>query len=235
MVNSQIIQDIQNAKKGNEIARQQIISSYKPYIINIVSHICKRFISWSDEEASVGLLAFNRAIDTYESEKGRNFLNFAYCLIKRDMINHFRRSRNQNCHLSLDYTADEEDEITEVEIEKSMQYYQDKIVSNELVEEILELDNLLGEYGIKFEELENLSPKHRDTREILNRMALDFIKDKELVDELIKKRRFPAAAFVKKSGYNIKSVEKHRKYLITLIIINLHPEWMHLASYAKIK
>jgi RNA polymerase sigma factor len=98
-----------------------------------------------------------------------------------------------------------------------------------------ELDNLLGEYGIKFEELENLSPKHRDTREILNRMALDFIKDKELVDELIKKRRFPAAAFVKKSGYNIKSVEKHRKYLITLIIINLHPEWMHLASYAKIK
>lgn len=234
MVDSMIIRDIQQAKEGNELAREKIISSHRPYIVNVVSHICKRFVSWSDEEASIGLLAFNRAIDTYDPEKGRKFLSFAYFLIQRDLINYFHSSEKRNRHIVLNLTEDENALVTEAEIEKAIQYYREKVTSNDLVEEILELDKALRDYGIGFEELENSSPRHEDTRVMLCKIALDFVEDKELVEDLIKKKRFPAAAFVKKTGYSLKTVERHRKYLITLVVINLHPEWTHLTSRIKI-
>ncbi|PKM81486.1 MAG: RNA polymerase subunit sigma [Firmicutes bacterium HGW-Firmicutes-14] len=235
MQNPQILQDIQESKKGNDLARQKIINIYKPYIINVVSHICKRYITWSHDEASIGLLAFNRAIDKYEHVKG-NFLSFAYCLINRDLINYFHQNDKKGQHLSLDYIYDnQESSLTPMEIEKSVQYYHEKVQSTELVEEIFELDHTLRDYGIAFEELENSSPKHKDTREMLKKMGLDFIRHKELVDELIKKKRFPLAAFAKTTGYPLKTVEKHRKYLIVLIIINLHSEWVNLSSFVKIK
>lgn len=232
---SQLDQRIENAKNGNEIARQQLINNNKPFILNIVSHICKRFISWNDDEASIGLLAFNRAIDTFEASKGRSFHSYVYCLINRDLINYFRKNKNHNQNLSLDYLADEEKTFSNEELTKSMQEYEEKIESSELVEEILELEDILKEYGIGFEELEDSSPKHRDTRELIFRMISDFVRDKELVYELLHKKRLPATTFSRKTGYSLKTIEKHKKFLITAIIINLHPEWLHLSSYIKTK
>ncbi len=235
MGNSHLEKSIQCAKNGNEVEREQIINRYKPYILNVVSHICKKFISWSDEEASIGLLAFNRAIDTYEASKGRSFLNYSYCLINRALVNYFRKNKYHNQNLSLEYVFNEESFLIGEEINKSIQIYQEKVESSELVEEILELDRILNSYGIKFEELESSSPKHRDTRELIYSIVREYINDAELVQELIEKKRFPATAFARKMGYPLKTIEKHRKYLITIIIISLHPEWVHLSSYVKIK
>lgn len=235
MENSHLEQSIQSAKNGNDLERQQLINRNKPYIINIVSHICRKFISWSDEEASIGLLAFNRAIDTFEASKGRSFLSYSYCLINRALVNYFRKNKYYNQNLSLDYVFNEESYLSDEEINKSIQIYREKVESSELVEEILELDRILNGYGIKFEELESSSPKHRDTRELIYRMVCEYFNDAELVDELIGKKRFPATAFARKTGYPLKTIEKHRKYLITMIIIGLHPEWVYLSSYVKIK
>lgn len=233
MQNFQILLDVEEAKGGNDLARQRIINNYRPYIINVVSHVCKKFITWSHEESSIGLLAFNRAIELYEPDKGK-FLSFAYCLINRELINYFRQNSKAGQHLSLDYVLNEDNPlITTIEIEQSVKYYHEKVQTSELVDEILELDHILRDYDIKFEELENYCPKHKDTREMLKKMVLDFIQQKELVDEFIKKRRFPAAAFIKVTGYSLKTVEKHRKYLIVLIIINLHSEWVNLLSFIK--
>lgn len=235
MENSLLEQSVLSAKKGNELERERIIKHNKPYIINVVSHICKKFISWSDEEASIGLLAFNRAIDTFEASKGRSFLSYSYCLINRALVNYFRKNKYHNQNLSLEYVFNEESSLTGEEINKSIQIYQGKVESSELVEEIIELDQILNCYGVKFEELESSSPKHRDTRELIYRIVHEYINDADLVKELTEKKRFPATAFARKTGYPLKTIEKHRKYLITMIIINLHPEWVHISSYVKIK
>jgi RNA polymerase sigma factor len=193
-------------------------------------------MTWSDEESSIGLIAFNRAIDTFESNKGRTFLNYAYLLISRDLINLFHQNKKNTHTLSLDYTSEEEvAATTSFETEKAMQFYQEKAESNSLVDEILELDQLLHDFGIGFEELENVSPKHRDTRKLLNEMSYRFIQDWELVEELTRKKRFPSTAFTKKMGYHLKTIERFRKYIITVIIILLHPEWTHLSSFVLIE
>lgn len=235
MENSLLEKSILRAKNGNELERERIIKHNKPYIINVVSHICKKFISWSDEEASIGLLAFNRAIDTFDGTKGRSFLSYSYCLINRALINYFRKNKYHDQNLSLDHVFNEESPLTGEEINKSIQIYQEKVESSEIVEEILELSQILNGYGIKFEELESSSPKHRDTRELIYRIVHEYINDADLVRELTEKKRFPATAFARKTGYPLKTIERHRKYLITMIIISLHPEWAHLSSYVKIK
>lgn len=233
--------DLKNARDGNELARQNIIRNSRPYILNVASHVCKKFITWSDDEASIGLLAFNRAIDTWEVCKGRPFLSYAYCLISRDLVNYFHRNKSHNYELSLEYTSKDsalfsydEMPVTAEEIEISIRDYAEKVESGELAGEISEMDSILSEFGIGFEELESSSPKHRDTRNLTLRIIKDFISDEELVSEFIKKKRFPAAAFAKKKGYPLKTLEKHRKYIIAMAVIKLHPEWEHLSAYVRI-
>lgn len=232
MKESQLEKDIMQAKSGNEVARRQLINRYKPYILNIISHICKRVISWSDEESSIGLLAFNRSIDTYEEGKGRAFSSYAYLLINRDLINYFHQKKRNTEILSLDFRGDEhESMVTNIEIEQAMRSYQEKVQSTELIDEIMELNQELSEYGIGFDELESSSPKHRDTRETIHQIVSEFMKDDECMNELFRKRKFPTTLFVKKTGYHPKLFERYRKYIITLILINLHPEWEHLKKF----
>ncbi len=234
-------QDIIKAREGNELARQNIIRKSRPYILNVVSHVCKRFVTWSDDEASIGLLAFNRAINSFESGKGRSFFSFAYCLINRDMVNYFRKNKCHTNEISLDYNqynpssfSFDEAQISAEEIEISIRNYMDKVESSELACEISEMDMELEEYGIGFEELEASSPRHRDTRKLTLGMIKDFLSDDMLINEFNIKKKFPAAAFAKRKGYPLKTIEKHRKYLIAMLIIKLHPEWEHLSGYVRV-
>ncbi|MDR5658852.1 RNA polymerase sigma-I factor [Serpentinicella sp. ANB-PHB4] len=226
-------QFIIQAKNGSEIARENIISYYKPYIINTVGHLSKRYITWSDEEASIGLIAFNRAIDSYDDQGGRSFLNYAYLLIKRDLIDYYRREKPRQ-HISMNYSTEKND-ITnnQMEVKNSFESFHQTQETQDLVEEILELDRNLNLFGISFEELEYYSPKHKDTRKTLFLMANRFIESQEFIETLLTKKRLPLKSFAKKTGYRIKTIERHRKYLITLIIVKLNPKWIHLSQYIK--
>jgi RNA polymerase sigma factor len=234
MKDIELNQLLDQVKEGNELVRERLIRRYKPFIINTVGHICKRYISWSDEESSIGLLAFNRAVDTFDSSAGRTFLNYVFLLINRDLIDFFRREKRQK-HATLDYSTTEVAATTNIiEIEKSLEAYQSSSQSSELVEEIIELDQYLAAFGISFEELEEASPKHKETRKTLMDMAREFVKDEELVGQFLKKHRFPTTSFTKKTGYPTKTVERFRKYLITLVVLLLHPEWMQLSAFIQV-
>ena len=223
---------IPSVAQGDEIARERLILHYQPYILNVVGHLCRKFINWSDEEASIGLIAFNRAIDTYNPESKKTFLNYAYLLIKRDLIDYFKREKKE-LHMHLELNANEESHYNFYEIQNSVDSYYQIVEKYELHEEILELSKALNLFQIPFEELEQFSPKHHDTREKLFEMANSFILYPDLVEIFLKKKKLPASAFAKKSGYHLKTIEKHRKYLITLIIVRLHPDWRHLFDYIQ--
>lgn len=215
------------AQNGDEIVRERIIRHYKPYALNTVGHICKKYVSWSDEEASIGLLALNKAIDTYDDSKGRTFLNYVYLLINRDLIDFFRKEKREQ-HLSLSA----ENELL-LEKDQSLLEYERSIQTSNLVEEILELSEALKSFQIEFEELEKYSPKHKDTRESLMELAATFTDDVECVQQFLKKRQFPATLFIKKTGYKLKTIERHRKYIVTLILLRLNPQWTQLSEFLQ--
>ncbi|GGM42677.1 RNA polymerase sigma factor SigI [Paraliobacillus quinghaiensis] len=224
---------ILSARDGDEIAREKLILHYKPYIINTVGHICKRYITWSDEESSIGLIAFNRAIDTYAVDADKTFLNYVYLLVKRDLIDHFRREKKKS-DVPLEVKANDEQYVNVYEIEKSMDSYKQNVQQQELITEILELSELLNDFNVKFEELEKFSPKHRKTQRKLVKIAEDFVQSSTLVETFLKKKRLPVSDFVKEYGYRLKTIEKYRKYIVTLILLKLHPEWQQLSSYISV-
>ncbi|ATA59272.1 RNA polymerase sigma factor SigI [Geobacillus stearothermophilus] len=55
--------------------RNELIEQYKPFIAKTASSVCKRFIREEDDEASIGLIAFNEAIEKYAPHKGGSFLS----------------------------------------------------------------------------------------------------------------------------------------------------------------
>ncbi|MBB5174650.1 RNA polymerase sigma-I factor [Texcoconibacillus texcoconensis] len=224
---------LKESNKGNEIARERIIQHYKPYILNIVGHLCRNYKTWSDEEASIGLIAFNRAIDTFNPDGGRTFLNYAYLLIERDLIDYFRKVAREHC-LSIE-RDDDDDEPANFESKAAISLYKQNEQSFELVDEILELSEVLKQFNVSFEELEQHSPKHRDTRESLFQIATQFVEDNECVGQLMKKKRLPISLFSKKTGYRKKTLERHRKYVITLIVLKLNPHWVYLSQYIQEK
>lgn len=230
MESSKLKETLIEIKKGNDIERERLIRHYKPYMINVVGHICKRYVTWSSDETSIGLIAFNRAIDTFECDKGRTFLNYVYLLIQRDLIDYFRKEKRHLHTISDDHQLEHD----QAETKASLESYEQSTHISALVEEILELDEKLGKFNISFEELESHSPKHRKTRIKVMEMASEFIKHRDLVDGLVEKNVFPVASFTKRTGHRLKSIERHRKYLITIIMIQLHPEWRRLSTFVQV-
>jgi len=69
--------------------RDLFIEAYKPFIAAVVSKICGKYKQYGiDEELSVGLLAFNEAIDKYDGRG--SFLSFAKLVIKSRLYDYFR-------------------------------------------------------------------------------------------------------------------------------------------------
>jgi len=227
-VDLQLIEQIRN---GDEVARERVIQHYKPYVINVAGHITHKFVTWSDEEASIALLAFNKAIDTFDATAGRQFLNYVYLLIKRDLIDFYRKEKRE-AHMSLHLTNEEESTI-KLENNQAMELYEKQVQTTELVEEILELDAELSQYQISFEELEQHSPKHKDSRISLFELAALIANDQECTNLLQHKKKLPIKLIMKKFNIKKKMLERHRKYLVTLIILTLNPQWEQLSQFVK--
>ncbi len=95
-------------QNGNEELLNQVLEDYKPYIKKTVSSVCKRYIFESDDEFSIGLIAFHDAIYKYNSERGTSFLSFAEVIIKRKVIDYIRvNSRHQNISVDANAESDE--------------------------------------------------------------------------------------------------------------------------------
>ncbi len=225
MTQEELEASIQKIQAGNEAERERLIQFYKPYILQIVGKICKQYKTWNDDEASIGLIAFNQAINTFDSGKGRTFFNYVYLLISQDLIDFFRKE-NRNSKVQLSSDLIEENDSREASMQMNMDNEHQAIV-----DEILLLKEELAPFYIRFEELEAYTPKHKRTRRKILQMAVDFIKDETLVKQLYARRRFPMNQFVASTVHKEKTIEKYRKYLITIIIILLHPEWRYLRDY----
>lgn len=88
-----------------------------------------------------------------------------------------------------------------------------------LAEELVSYDERLQEFGICLRELEDIMPSHRDTRQMLVRIARHFCNNREWLNDLLQKKKLPLKAMTKEINVSKKTLERNRKYLISLILI----------------
>ncbi|MBL4952463.1 RNA polymerase sigma factor SigI [Neobacillus sp. OS1-32] len=221
-------------QQGNSSLLNELIDAYKPFIAKTVSSVCKRYIYETDDEFSIGLIAFHEAIEKYSPERGSSLLSFAEVIIKRRIIDYIRK-QTKNQHLSMDLMnhPNEEDSPGDVIVnELSLEDYHKKNDEQLRKEEIIRFQGLLVDFDLNLSDLLENSPKHADARKNAILVAKTLVEDQELKWLLLEKKRLPIKQLEKKVSVSRKTIERNRKYIIAIALI-LSGDFIYMKDYLK--
>ncbi len=218
-------------QSGNNLMRETLINDYKPFIARVIKDVCKRYISPEDDEFSVGLMAFNEAIDSYKPEHGKSFLAFASLVIKRRLIDYFRR---QNGEIPFSQFENNEKVLSKVEHVQSLKVHTEKNDTWERKQEIKQLSFTLLKFDITFNDLVKTSPSHQKTRSNCLKTALAIVKNKNWQDRIFKYGTLTIKEISIELQVSKKTLERHRKYIIAVFLILLG-DYPYLKDFLKLK
>jgi RNA polymerase sigma factor len=222
---------IAEIQQGNTELQNRIIHDYKPFIAKTVSSVCRRFINEGDDEFSIGLIAFNEAIEKYSIDKGSSFIAFSELLIKRRVIDYIRKeAKLKTVHIEEE---EEKDAVqTYLDTKLSMEEFYKKIEQEQRREEIIHYQKVLKEFGISFQELVEQSPKHFDARLNAIKVAKLLAENRELCTKLFEKKQLPIKQLQSMVHLSRKTLERNRKYIIAITIV-LTGDYVYLKDYIK--
>ncbi len=221
-------------QQGDKALLNETIAAYKPFIAKTVSSVCKRYIHETDDEFSIGLIAFNEAIEKFTPDRGGSLLSFADVLIKRRVIDYIRK-QTRNQHLSIDLAiANHEDDSpgTVIVNELSLESFQKKTEEERRKEEIFHFQQQLQHYDLSFSELVENSPKHADARKSAIQIAKVLVDNEELLQLLLEKKRLPLKQLEQMVKVSRKTIERNRKYIIAIALI-LTSDYIYMKDYLK--
>ncbi len=122
-MNPGIPEEIQKARE-NEADMNLLIEKNKKFIITSAWKTVNHYVTESDDEWSVALIAFHEAVLSYEEEKG-NFHSFAALVIRRRLLDYLRTEARhageiavELAVLSGDISSEEDMSPLELEIKK---------------------------------------------------------------------------------------------------------------------
>lgn len=221
-------------QQGDVELRDDIIKAYQPFIAKSVSSVCKRYITETDDEFSIGLIAFNEAIQKFSADKGHSLLSFADVLIKRRVIDYIRQQARERT-ISMDFghdPLDDESGRSMLEDELSIEDFRKKTDDELRREEIIQFQQALQDFGLSFNDLVEQSPKHFDARNNAIEVAKILVEDKELLQILLEKKRLPIKQLEKVVSLSRKTIERNRKYIISISLIMIG-DYVYLRDYLK--
>lgn len=231
---SQLTELVIKAKEGDARAREQVLQDYRPFYLRVASGSCRKYLVLGrDDEASIAMIAFNEAIDSYNTDGGASFLSFAEIVIKRRMVDYFRRQSRRADEIPLSSLETDEHEdgiIQKIESKEAHTVLQIQEETEERREEIFRLDQLLSHYGIRFSDLVKISPKHQDARDRALQVARTLAGDPELVGYLTTRKSLPLKELEERVQVSRKTLERQRKYIIALTLV-LVGDFYHLREY----
>lgn len=218
--NDSIVELVNESKKDMQAANNFIVA-YMPYIKSETSKFMNRApIEGQDEELSIAMIAFHEAIQSY-SEKRGSFLTFASLLIKNRLIDFWRKNKRHSATLSIDtpiYGEDEEGTIADT-LTDGNNPHDTHLVRKATREEIEELTNQLTDFGVSLTDVAENSPKQKRTLDAC-RDALSYAKkDSKIMATFLRTKRLPLSKIARGSKVEKKTLERHRKYLVALLLI----------------
>ncbi|MCM3568698.1 RNA polymerase sigma factor SigI [Neobacillus mesonae] len=222
-------------QQGDTSLLNEVIEAYKPFIAKTVSSVCKRYIYETDDEFSIGLIAFNEAIEKYSAERGSSLLNFSEIIIKRRVIDYIRKQSKNQHSVSIDLTNngyEEESPGIAIVNELSLEDYQKK--NDEILrkEEVLQFQQVLSSFDLNLNDLVEHSPKHADARKNAILVAKTLVENQELKELLFEKKRLPIKKLEKTVDVSRKTIERNRKYIIAIALI-LSGDYVYMKDYIK--
>lgn len=204
---------LRNIKAGDKEERESFIKEYTPFIIKSITKVTNTYVEIeNNDEFSIGLEAFNEAINKYEFEKG-NFIRYAETVIRNRIIDFHRKTKAHKNIISID-----KENLLEAngnDILKSNDFTD----RYDMKDQILKLQSLLEEYNITFKELADESPKHIDTRLNSIKIAKGIVENNDIKNDLYRKKVLPAKKIMDKIGVTKKVLKGNRKFIIATVLV----------------
>jgi len=219
----------------DERAREQLVQEQEQLILRTAAAVSRRYIGKSDDEWAVALCAFSRAVDVYDETKG-DFLPFAQMLIRRELVDAYRKQSQHGAELTvaphiLDGTGEAEEDTEHV----YLAVVRDSVEASDrsLHDEIVAANAMLSEYGFRFFDLTECSPRQEKTRQECAAAVRGLLRDPPLLVSLLRQnRKLPMTELYRLSGVSRKTLDRYRKYIIMAALI-LSDDYPQIAEYLK--
>ncbi len=216
---------------GDEGKFAEFAGRQKPFIIKCASAVAGRYITESDDEYSLALIAFSDAVRGYDISRG-SFLKYAELVISRRIIDYYRSESRHAPEYPVNPAVfgsepdDESDEPLYREVAGKLVQSED----NAIRYEIEAVASELRKFGFSFYDIADSSPRSQKTKAACRTAVRYLLKNPPLIDAIIRSRQLPVKIIQKNTGLPQKIIERHRKYIIAAMLI-LSGEYPQLAEY----
>ena len=205
--------------KANVQKADELIQAYIPFIRGEAAKFLKRFCTDQDDELSIAMMAFYEAIMGYEIGRGA-FLPYAALLIRSRLIDYSRKEARHQGHLSLDEAYGDEDDRSLMDVlPVEEDVFQIAATREATRQEIQELSAVMADFGVTFSDVADNSPRQGRTLEACAAAVRYSVENPELLEELLVTKKLPLAKLVAGSGAERKTLERHRKYILAMLLI----------------
>lgn len=222
---------VEKIRNGDKHLKENFIEDYIPFIIKVVSTFNSSRIAnvKNSDEYSVGLMAFDEAIEKFNSDKRKSFLNFAQMVIKRRLIDYIRATSSiRKNEIPFSYFSSKNDS----ELEEKLELFDADSGSGryEIIYELKDFSKQLEAFGLNIKYLPDYMPKHRDSKNMCIRIAKKIIENNNIYDKLKTKKYFNMKELSKLIDVHPKTVERNREFIICLCII-FEGDYTNLKAY----
>lgn len=216
---------------GDEINR--FVEEYKPFIASCTEKFTGKYVIYGEnDELSIAMIAFVESIKSFDSSKG-NFLSFAQSVIRKRLIDFYRKEKKHMNLISLNgYYLEENRNNIDFSEEEALNKYNNNEISEYRRLEIEELQKELLQWGITFNDLVRSSPKHASTKEICKKIIKLVISRPEFVHCIKVKKYLPVIDIEKNLKISRKKIERLRKYIITVVVI-ITGDYQYIREYVR--
>ena len=220
--------------KSNPSVLETLIKQQEHYILKCASKTCHRYITKSDDEWSIALMAFTQAVQSYDHTKG-SFLSFTDLVIKRRLIDYIKSQTKFSSEVTVDpiaFDTEPEEDAPDAPIRIAVAEQVSKQDNNDLKYEIEAANTKFSEYGFSFFDLSECSPHAAKTKKACAEAVNYMLGNELLVKELRATKQLPLKIIEKNTRVPRKILERHRKYIIAAIEI-LSGEYPYLTDYLR--
>lgn len=213
----QIIKEVYAAKADMQKA-DDLIRAYIPFIRSEASKFLPRFCTEQDDEFSIAMIAFHEAVVGFSRERGA-FMSYASMLIRSRLIDYQRKEARHQHQLSLDEENGEDARPLLEDLEDKTDHYEEAVNLEATKQEIEELSAVMERFGIRFSDVADNSPRQERTLEACAKAIRYAGENEQLLGELLRTGKLPMAQLVSGSGAERKTLERHRKYILAMLLI----------------
>ena len=226
----------QRAAEAAADARQmdKFIQSNEFFILKCASSVVHRYVTRSDDEWSIALMAFSQAVGDYSPEKG-SFMHFAELVIRRKLIDYLRTQSKHRAEISVSpsvFDSPQEDEDEEAAMKTAVSDKIAVIREDSIQLEIEAINQIFSTYGFSFFDLTSCSPKAEKTKIACARAVVYIIQNPIVLNTIRENKLLPVTLIEKNSKVPRKILERHRKYIIAAAEI-MTGDYPCLAGYMR--